>query len=125
MFSSAGGIGINGSSAPIVIFNAESGDQLVVGGGDGNDTIDASSFPLGTITLTLDGGTGDDMLFGGQGSETLLGGAGNDMLNGGIGADVMKGGPGDDIYVVDNAGDVVVENASEGNERCSRRQITR
>ena len=47
----------------------------MVNGGAGNDTIDASSLPLGTITLTLDGGAGDDMLFGAQGSETLLGGS--------------------------------------------------
>src|SRR5262249_14995702 len=87
VFSSAGIIGVSGSSAPVAIFNAESGDQLVVNGGAGNDTIDASSLPLGTITLTLDGGAGDDMLFGAQGSETLLGGLGSDVLNGGIGAD--------------------------------------
>ena len=73
-------------------------------------------FPSARITLTLDGGTGDDMLFGGQGSETLLGGSGNDVLNGGIGGDTMSGGVGDDAYVVDNAVDQVVENASEGSD---------
>jgi Ca2+-binding RTX toxin-like protein len=116
VFSNAGLIGVNGSSAPVAVFNAESGDKLVVNGGTGNDTIDASSLPLGTITLTLDGGDGDDVLFGGQGSETLLGGLGNDVLSGGIGADIMTGGVGDDTYVVDNAGDVVVENPGEGND---------
>ena len=45
VFASAGIIGVNGASAPVAIFNAESGDQLVVNGGAGNDTIDASSLP--------------------------------------------------------------------------------
>ncbi len=35
-------------------------------------------------------------------------------IDGGAGADTMAGGAGDDTYVVDNAGDVVVENAGEG-----------
>ncbi|MFM1885944.1 MAG: hypothetical protein RL026_1101, partial [Pseudomonadota bacterium] len=68
----------------------------------------------------ISGGDGDDFLFGGpptdSSSETLSGGAGNDRLDGGPGADVMDGGTGDDTYVVDNAGDVVNENAGEGTD---------
>ena len=41
---------------------------------------------------------------------------GNDTLDGGMGTDTMIGGPGNDTYFVDNAGDVVTENASEGND---------
>jgi Ca2+-binding RTX toxin-like protein len=48
--------------------------------------------------------------------DTLYGHGGNDVLDGGDGADAMFGGSGDDAYVVDNIGDVVVENASEGND---------
>ena len=35
VFASAGIIGVNGASAPVAIFNAESGDQLIVNGGAG------------------------------------------------------------------------------------------
>jgi serralysin len=34
------------------------------------------------------------------------------MLNGGAGADQMKGDGGDDTYIVDNVGDLVIENSA-------------
>src|SRR5205085_1132266 len=64
----------------------------------------------------LDGGDGNDTLYGGNGSDTLNGGNGIDHLDGGTGADSMTGGAGDDTYYVDNAGDSVTENASEGTD---------
>ncbi|MDQ7251665.1 calcium-binding protein, partial [Dongia sedimenti] len=50
------------------------------------------------------------------GANTLTGGAGNDTLDGGAGNDTLIGGSGNDIYVVENTGDVVTENASEGTD---------
>src|SRR5262249_1823760 len=51
---------------------------------------------------------------GGSGADTLIGNSAANVLNGGAGADAMTGGLGDDTYVVDDAGDTVTENASEG-----------
>ncbi len=51
---------------------------------------------------------------GGSGDDVLTGNAANNLLDGGAGADRMAGGAGDDTYVVDNAGDIVTENAGEG-----------
>jgi Ca2+-binding RTX toxin-like protein len=47
-------------------------------------------------------------------ADTLSGLAGNDTLDGGAGADILTGGAGSDVYVVDTAGDRVVELADEG-----------
>ena len=74
-------------------------DNVIRGGDGGNQ---------------LSGGAGNDMLYGGAGSDYLFGATGNDLLDGGAGNDVMYGGAGDDTYVVDNSGDMVVENANEG-----------
>jgi Ca2+-binding RTX toxin-like protein len=56
------------------------------------------------------------VLFGGEGEDLLIGNAGDDALIGGAGADQMEGGLGDDAHNVDDVGDVVVENANEGND---------
>jgi len=47
-------------------------------------------------------------------NDRLTGSDGNDLLDGLGGADTLTGGLGDDTYVVDNAGDVIVEKAGEG-----------
>ncbi|WP_156424840.1 cadherin domain-containing protein [Novosphingobium fuchskuhlense] len=62
----------------------------------------------------LTGAGGSDTLKGCAGDDTLIGGGGNDLLDGGKGADHMDGGAGNDTYIVDNAGDVVVEKAGNG-----------
>jgi Ca2+-binding RTX toxin-like protein len=93
--SGSGGITIAGGSAPVNILFAEGSDQLIVHAADGNDVIDASSLNPGQISLTLDGGAGDDTLIGSQGNDRVLGGPGNDVALLGAGDDVFSWAPGD------------------------------
>ncbi|WP_442578044.1 calcium-binding protein [Mesorhizobium sp. ASY16-5R] len=55
-----------------------------------------------------------DTLKGMGGNDVLNGEAGNDTLDGGVGADTMDGGLDSDTFIVDNAGDVVIEAANGG-----------
>lgn len=64
----------------------------------------------------ITGNDADNNLWGMSGNDTLIGGGGNDALFGDVGQDTMIGGTGDDYYEIDDAGDVIVENANEGNE---------
>ena len=75
---------------------------------DGYSTTTASQ----TLHLQQDGLTeseGDDVLAGSPGNDELHGGSGNDRLDGRGGDDVMDGGAGDDTFMVDSAGDSVLE----------------
>lgn len=67
-----------------------------------------------SLANTLIGNDANNTLSGSTGADRLEGRGGNDTLNGGGGADTMIGGVGNDTYVVENAGDSVVEIDNEG-----------
>lgn len=63
--------------------------------GDKNDRV-SQRFTSQAIPMSVNGGTGDDVLTGGLLADTLEGGTGNDTIDGGEGDDLLKGGLGDD-----------------------------
>jgi VCBS repeat-containing protein len=69
-----------------------------------------------TVSITVTGVEGNDVLLGNAGADMLQAGIGNDHLNGLGGADNMSGNTGDDTYIVDNAGDVVNELGGQGRD---------
>ena len=79
----------------------------------GNAAIDGTGGEFGNV---LTGNDGANVLNGLAGDDTLIGNGGDDTLIGGLGADLMQGGIGNDIYVVDDAGDTVVEAANAGSD---------
>ena len=89
--------------------------KAMLTGGAGNNSIDASGFTVGPVTLvggagndvlistsnndSLNGGAGDDQLNGGDGNDSLLGGVGSDTIDGGAGNDTLLGEDGNDRLI--------------------------
>jgi len=85
------------------------GDSIVENAGEGTDTVQASisySLAANLENLTLTGsaninGTGNSL---------------DNVITSNSGIDTLTGGAGNDTYVVNNAADVIVENAGEGTD---------
>ena len=103
------------------------GDDLILSGGDGNDSIVTADGLEVFLSITLNGDNGDDYLKadatvnGGAGDDSLIGGVGNNTYDGGDGFDsiLILGTPGNDnIDVKQTAADTLTHavNADSGTD---------
>ncbi|HVY99180.1 MAG TPA: type I secretion C-terminal target domain-containing protein [Dongiaceae bacterium] len=125
----AGADKLMGGASNDTYYVDDASDVIVEGPGAGNDTVYSSSasytlaanvenlFLTGTADLDGTGNTLFNTLTGNAGANVLNGGDGNDVLDGGAGADQLVGGAGGDTYYVDDANDVIVENANGGTDQ--------
>jgi Ca2+-binding RTX toxin-like protein len=97
----ASGVAVSGLATRVAIQHQEPNDGLAVNGLGGNDAISAAALAAQAITLTLDGGAGDDAIAGARGAEVAFGGDGNDSIDGNGGNDAAFLGAGDDTFVWD------------------------
>ncbi|WP_211211184.1 M10 family metallopeptidase C-terminal domain-containing protein [Asticcacaulis biprosthecium] len=124
-----GGIGVDvlrGGLGDDTYVVDNSNDKVFEAAGEGTDALYTSVsymltgryietvFMTGGDAIAVTGNSLNDIIVGNSAANTLTGLAGADLLDGGAGGDLLIGGSGNDTFSVDSAGDVVVENASEG-----------
>jgi Ca2+-binding RTX toxin-like protein len=73
-------------------------ERLVLNMNGGDDSFSATGNLAALISVTVDGGAGNDRILGSNGGDVLLGGEGNDFIDGQQGADVAFLGAGDDVF---------------------------
>lgn len=117
-----------GAGADLYVVSSQ-GDTVIEFAGEGIDTVQTSLSDLrlrahvenltytGTTAFQGVGNDLDNVITGGTARDLLIGYAGDDTLIGGAGAaNQLYGGLGDDVYVVQAAGDTIVEFAGEGTD---------
>jgi VCBS repeat-containing protein len=85
----------------------------IINAGDGNDVVDLTSTRFGYGDVTIDGGSGNDVLWGSAGNDSILGGTGNDNLFGGSGRDTLSGGDGNDTIDGGRGDDLLIGGAGD------------
>lgn len=100
------------------------GDVVQESAGEGVDLVQSSvdyalaseveNLTLANGAVSGSGNVLDNLIIGNLLANQMSGAAGNDTLNGGLGNDTLSGGEGDDWFLVDAAGDVIVESVGQG-----------
>ena len=100
------------------LFRRQCRRSVIENAGEGIDAVFSTAhFRLtANVEYLVLQGSADLQGYGKRACNAIFGNTGNNLLDGGAGADAMSGGAGNDIYFVDNAGDVVFENAGEGTD---------
>jgi Ca2+-binding RTX toxin-like protein len=100
--NAATGLHVAGLAAAVDVTGSEAAnDALRIDALDGDDLVTAAGLAGDALALTVDGGSGADVLVGSAGNDTLLGGDGDDLLLGGPGQDALDGGPGANVVIQD------------------------
>jgi len=97
-------VGTGGADAILLDDNRsgalQSGPRLsgieIIDAGGGDDVVDLTSRRYSYGDVTIDGGSGNDVIWSSEGNDVLLGGSGNDRMDGGTGKDYLYGGSGND-----------------------------
>jgi len=99
VFGAGNDVAVTGLAALVNIRNTDpTGDALVIKAGGGDDAVSAATLAAGIVSLTVDGGAGNDTISGSRGADILIGGDGNDFIDGEQGDDIAFLGAGDDTF---------------------------
>jgi Ca2+-binding RTX toxin-like protein len=110
------GLDQSGELALIQELANEGTDTLLLTYAATSQIVDLSISNLQNVENVTLLGSGNFAVVGNSLNNVLIGNADNNILNGGAGADTLNGGAGNDTYVVDNVGDVVIEEGTSATE---------
>ncbi|MCF8140762.1 MAG: calcium-binding protein [Cyanobium usitatum Tobar12.5m-G36] len=105
----AGADNMAGNAGNDIYVVDDSGDVVKEASGSGTDTVQSSISYVLTPNV-------ENLTLTGTGNINGTGNALNNLLTGNSAANILSGGAGDDTYLVENAGDIVLEAASEGTD---------
>jgi Ca2+-binding RTX toxin-like protein len=91
-------------------------ENIVVNMNGGDDSFDATGNLAALISVTVDGGAGNDSIRGSNGADVLSGGDGNDFIDGQQGNDVALLGAGNDLFQWDPGDGSDVVEGQDGND---------